>query len=570
MSGFVVVYVYSGKILHVGGDQQFQTIQAAINASVNGDVVFIHAGLYSGPGNVNLVTMGRQIVVLGEAQGAVVIDVQNNGRGFNFSETGETATVIGRLTIQKASASAIYVNAATVTTHATVYESTLRGCSASNGGGVTATGAKASASLGLCTFTDNNATTSGAAAFADKSGAVTLSYCVANSPNVAVKNSYAAVQGGGSLSGNYCEWNGSGKVPHAFTDDFSTGFSISGGTFHHFTSTAVVSTSWYMTAEMVLASARFALNPDAVSVAGAALIMGCTFVSNNGVSIATADGGHHTLIASCTFTNNKNTAIRAYSSTSIDDCTFTGNKGTSGGAIEVRYTDVGDVFIERNVFDGNPANYGGAIYFDGCWQNSGTNYKLQVTDALFLNNKATINGGAIYTADPQQGWSYPVYPVIKGATFIGNSAVRGGAAYFSQPGTISYSILGANSATYGNQLSAGGAGNGTIQFCDVTNSASGIDDPGGHLNSGKGFFIGGNGNIDADPQFVAGPRGPYYLSQIAAGQGYPSPCTDPGPANLGALVPDLATASGGFSTLTTRTDGVKDSATLDMGYHYAP
>jgi parallel beta-helix repeat protein len=68
----------------------------------------------------------------------------------------------------------------------------------------------------------------------------------------------------------------------------------------------------------------------------------------------------------------------------------------------------------------------------------------------------------------------------------------------------------------------------------------------------------GNGNIDADPLFVPGPAGDYYLSQIAAGQSQQSPCVDAG---------DPASP---FTSGTTRTDEVPDEGIVDMGYHYPP
>jgi hypothetical protein len=69
----------------------------------------------------------------------------------------------------------------------------------------------------------------------------------------------------------------------------------------------------------------------------------------------------------------------------------------------------------------------------------------------------------------------------------------------------------------------------------------------------------GPGNIDADPRFVSGPDGDYYLSQIAAGQAVDSPCLDAGS--------ELA-ANLGMDIYTTRTDEVGDTGIVDMGYHY--
>jgi hypothetical protein len=69
----------------------------------------------------------------------------------------------------------------------------------------------------------------------------------------------------------------------------------------------------------------------------------------------------------------------------------------------------------------------------------------------------------------------------------------------------------------------------------------------------------GEDNIDADPCFVSGPDGDYYLSQVSAGQAVDSPCVDAGS--------DLA-ANLGMDTLITRADEVGDSGIVDMGYHH--
>jgi hypothetical protein len=66
----------------------------------------------------------------------------------------------------------------------------------------------------------------------------------------------------------------------------------------------------------------------------------------------------------------------------------------------------------------------------------------------------------------------------------------------------------------------------------------------------------GNGNINADPLYVSGPSGDYYLSQLVAGQSEQSPCVNSGNP--------LSTMIIG----TTRTDGFQDLGIIDMGFHY--
>ncbi len=69
----------------------------------------------------------------------------------------------------------------------------------------------------------------------------------------------------------------------------------------------------------------------------------------------------------------------------------------------------------------------------------------------------------------------------------------------------------------------------------------------------------GEGNIDADPLFVGGFLGDYYLSQTAAGQPVDSPCVNTGSDTAENL---------GLDTRTTRTDQVGDAGIVDMGFHY--
>jgi hypothetical protein len=74
-----------------------------------------------------------------------------------------------------------------------------------------------------------------------------------------------------------------------------------------------------------------------------------------------------------------------------------------------------------------------------------------------------------------------------------------------------------------------------------------------------GEAIVGVGNILADPCFVSGPEGDYYLSQVAAGQPVDSPCVDAGSDTAVNL---------GLDSFATRSDQVEDQGIVDMGYHY--
>jgi hypothetical protein len=80
-----------------------------------------------------------------------------------------------------------------------------------------------------------------------------------------------------------------------------------------------------------------------------------------------------------------------------------------------------------------------------------------------------------------------------------------------------------------------------------------------YWNFEAGWVPPAGSGLVADPLFVVGARGSYYLSQAAAGQAATSPAVDAG--------------SGPATDLpgrTTRTDGVADDGVVDLGYHYAP
>ncbi|MHC4617362.1 MAG: right-handed parallel beta-helix repeat-containing protein [Planctomycetota bacterium] len=77
----------------------YPTIQAAIDAAVDGDSVIVAEGVYTGSGNKNLDFHGKAITVRSTdpedpcVVAATVIDCQNSGRGFYF-HTGEDANSI--------------------------------------------------------------------------------------------------------------------------------------------------------------------------------------------------------------------------------------------------------------------------------------------------------------------------------------------------------------------------------------------------------------------------------------------------------------------------------------------
>ncbi len=84
---------------------QFATIQGAINAAVDGDVIVLADGVYTGPGNVDLDLRGKEITLkaANSASFAATIDCGGSAadphRAFNFSSGETAATVVEGLTV---------------------------------------------------------------------------------------------------------------------------------------------------------------------------------------------------------------------------------------------------------------------------------------------------------------------------------------------------------------------------------------------------------------------------------------------------------------------------------------
>ncbi len=191
----------------------------------------------------------------------------------------------------------------------------------------------------------------------------------------------------------------------------------------------------------------------------------------------------------------------------------THNYAGEGGGLNINYANVS---IFNCLFYGNWGGIGGGIYCEH------TSPELQ--NCTFSNNFGRINnkGGAGFYAFSNCS------PVIRNCIFWGDVTA----------GNVSPELDGESNVTF-----------------EVSHS----DIQGGWE---------GEANIDADPQFVQGMTGGFYLSQASAGQPATSPCVDTGDRSASQTCIAFQDSSTCLDSFTTRTDMNLDSGMVDMGFHY--
>lgn len=92
------VSALQASTIHVPADQP--TIQAGIDAAVDGDTVLVADGIYTGSGNRGIDFGGKAIVVMSEnGPENCVIDCEGVGRGFNFASGEDSNSVVQGFTI---------------------------------------------------------------------------------------------------------------------------------------------------------------------------------------------------------------------------------------------------------------------------------------------------------------------------------------------------------------------------------------------------------------------------------------------------------------------------------------
>jgi hypothetical protein len=322
------------------------------------------------------------------------------------------------------------------------------------------------------------------------------------------------------------------------------------------------------------------------------VLMGKTAVVGGGIYCS----GNIDLQITNSAINNNSAGLGGDGIDLFDNWTVPGDGGHGGG---IYCLSSSSLTVKNCTFEDNSAGKGGWGYFDGGYGGNGG--AIYSDSSCYIENSRIDNNSAGDTGDGGSG-----------APSLVSYAGDGGGIYIEESGSLDLrnSLITGNAAGTTDLYAIGGDGGGIyskvsdvlIQNCTIVNNQVGLGIAnefgpvpgfGGGICGRSGNMIvnsifwdntasggseiegwpsepvvtysnveggySGTGNIDDDPNFVTGPLGDYYLSQVAAGQDSNSPCVNAGSDTAANL---------GLDEYTTRTDQVTDAGVVDMGFHY--
>ena len=303
-----VPLIAQAATIRVPADQP--TIQSGINAAVSGDTVLVAPGIYSGPGNTDLVIQETSLHLQSEGGAATcLIDCTGSDRAIIVTGWGFSSIIEG-FTISNCSG----------TTDAAVYCNTTEGTT----------------TIRSCTIS-HHAFTSGSAIFA--SGEMIVEHSViSDNECIGIRTEFPC---------RYPEIVRCLITNNSYTGISCMGYSSGGG-------------ECYPTIDDCL----IAMNGSGIACYYRAIpaITRCIVTQNNGPGIAMTAYSPGT-VQNCLITNNLGSGITCFNGvavtgTAISNCTITGNSGDIGGGVAMRSSTA---LLSDCIIWGNSATYGAQI-----------------------------------------------------------------------------------------------------------------------------------------------------------------------------------------------------------------
>ncbi|MCE2885046.1 MAG: hypothetical protein LW806_09140, partial [Planctomycetaceae bacterium] len=464
--------------IHVPADHA--TIQAAINASANGDTVVVAPGTYTELVRLN----GKAITLRSEAgAGKTIIDGGALGTTVKFVNSETSSTVLEGFTIRNGRAAVgggMYINSASPTIRDCVIASNI---ALDRGGGVAAVNARPT--FTDCVFDANRATERGGGVYMIVNSDITFTGCDFNLNEARNRNAESA---GGAVAAETssdptfanCTFTGNKAEPDGSEYDGD----CTGGALYVAGPTATVQSCTFTGNHATMRGGDTARGGAIFSIQSP-VINGSTFASNFVRSTSAGSGSGYggaiyvstsLELANCTLTANhasdssssQGGAVWCGSSFAATDCSFESNftKALYGFGGAVWFAD--GATIERSVFELNhnrPGlnNYdqaGGALFAsDGDVIATETSF---IQNGLHAGVPSSRYGGAIVC---------PSLIELEACTFNGNQSVNYGGAVYGSTVHVSATAFTGNTCE-----EDGGAiyseGDATLEDCDLSSNYS--------------------------------------------------------------------------------------------------